>query len=38
MDADANSSTVTLGRLAGFGGAPNMGHDPAVAAIAARRG
>jgi malonate decarboxylase alpha subunit len=27
MDADANSSTVTLGRLAGFGGAPNMGHD-----------
>ncbi|GEJ58832.1 malonate decarboxylase subunit alpha [Anaeromyxobacter diazotrophicus] len=28
MDRDANSSTVTLGRLAGFGGAPNMGHDP----------
>ena len=28
MDADANTSTVTLGRLAGFGGAPNMGHDP----------
>jgi malonate decarboxylase alpha subunit len=28
MDADANSSTVTRGRLAGFGGAPNMGHDP----------
>jgi len=28
MDADANSSTVTFGRLAGFGGAPNMGHDP----------
>jgi malonate decarboxylase alpha subunit len=28
MDSDANSSTVTLGRLAGFGGAPNMGHDP----------
>jgi malonate decarboxylase alpha subunit len=28
MDADANSSTVTHGRLAGFGGAPNMGHDP----------
>ncbi len=28
MDADANSSTVTLGRLTGFGGAPNMGHDP----------
>ncbi len=28
MDPDGNSSTVTLGRLAGFGGAPNMGHDP----------
>src|SRR5246127_284051 len=28
MDADTNSSTVTMGRLAGFGGAPNMGHDP----------
>ena len=28
MDGDANSSTVTRGRLAGFGGAPNMGHDP----------
>jgi malonate decarboxylase alpha subunit len=28
MDADANSSSVTLGRLAGFGGAPNMGQDP----------
>ena len=28
MDRDANSSTVTTGRLAGFGGAPNMGHDP----------
>ena len=28
MDPDANSSTVTLGRLAGYGGAPNMGHDP----------
>jgi malonate decarboxylase alpha subunit len=28
MDAYANSSTVTKGRLAGFGGAPNMGHDP----------
>jgi malonate decarboxylase alpha subunit len=27
MDYDANSSTVTLGRLAGFGGAPNMGSD-----------
>src|SRR6201993_134194 len=28
MDGDANSSTVTKGRLAGFGDAPNMGHDP----------
>ena len=28
MDGDANSSTVTTGRVAGFGGAPNMGHDP----------
>jgi len=28
MDADAHSSTVTVGRIAGFGGAPNMGHDP----------
>ena len=28
IDGDANSSTVTKGRLAGFGGAPNMGHDP----------
>lgn len=28
MDAEANSSTVTLGRITGFGGAPNMGHDP----------
>ncbi len=28
VDAFANSSTVTRGRLAGFGGAPNMGHDP----------
>src|SRR6204780_771437 len=28
MDADANSSTVTVGRISGFGGAPNMGHDP----------
>jgi len=27
MDPDANSSTVTMGRLAGFGGAPNMGSD-----------
>jgi malonate decarboxylase alpha subunit len=28
MDGVANSSTVTSGRLSGFGGAPNMGHDP----------
>src|SRR6202167_5714927 len=28
MDGDANSSTVTAGRISGFGGAPNMGHDP----------
>ncbi|MDV2685961.1 malonate decarboxylase subunit alpha [Alkalihalophilus lindianensis] len=28
MDPEGNSSTVTSGRLAGFGGAPNMGHDP----------
>jgi len=28
MDRNANSSTATLGRIAGFGGAPNMGSDP----------
>jgi len=28
IDPYGNSSTVTRGRLAGFGGAPNMGHDP----------
>jgi malonate decarboxylase alpha subunit len=28
MDGDANSSTVTQGRVTGHGGAPNMGHDP----------
>ena len=28
MDPYGNSSTVTSGRLAGFGGAPNMGSDP----------
>jgi malonate decarboxylase alpha subunit len=28
IDGNANSSTVTAGRIAGFGGAPNMGHDP----------
>ncbi len=27
MDIEANSSTATLGRIAGFGGAPNMGCD-----------
>ena len=28
IDVNGNSSTVTSGRLAGYGGAPNMGHDP----------
>ncbi|WP_158799292.1 malonate decarboxylase subunit alpha [Pedobacter sp. L105] len=28
IDRNGNSSTVISGRLAGFGGAPNMGHDP----------
>lgn len=28
IDPLGNSSTVTRGRLSGFGGAPNMGHDP----------
>lgn len=28
VDPAANSSTVTKGRVSGFGGAPNMGHDP----------
>jgi malonate decarboxylase alpha subunit len=27
IDLDANSSTATLGRISGFGGAPNMGSD-----------
>jgi len=27
MDVEGNSSTVTAGRLSGFGGAPNMGSD-----------
>lgn len=27
IDLQANSSTATLGRIAGFGGAPNMGAD-----------
>lgn len=28
LDYHGNSSTVTKGRLSGFGGAPNMGHNP----------
>jgi len=28
IDGEGHSSTVTHGRLSGFGGAPNMGHDP----------
>ncbi len=28
MDALGNSSTVTKGRITGFGGAPNMGNNP----------
>lgn len=28
MDMSGNSSTATLGRITGFGGAPNMGSDP----------
>jgi malonate decarboxylase alpha subunit len=28
IDLQGNSSTVTSGRIAGFGGAPNMGSDP----------
>lgn len=28
IDADGNSSTATANRIAGFGGAPNMGCDP----------
>jgi malonate decarboxylase alpha subunit len=27
MDGEANSSTATAGRIAGFGGAPNLGSD-----------
>ena len=27
MDADGNSSTATLGRISGFGGAPNLGSN-----------
>ena len=27
MDLDGNSSTATMDRIAGFGGAPNMGAD-----------
>ncbi len=28
IDADGNSSTATRGRIAGFGGAPNLGANP----------
>jgi malonate decarboxylase alpha subunit len=28
IDGEGHSSTVTRGRLSGFGGAPNMGHNP----------
>lgn len=28
IDLDGNSSTITTQRIAGFGGAPNMGSDP----------
>ena len=28
IDGDGNSSTATLGRIAGFGGAPNLGCSP----------
>lgn len=28
LDQEGNSSTVTRGRLSGYGGAPNMGHNP----------
>ncbi|MFD7921411.1 malonate decarboxylase subunit alpha [Streptomyces sp. NPDC059740] len=28
IDADGNSSTVTSGRISGFGGAPNLGYSP----------
>ncbi|MFC7448060.1 malonate decarboxylase subunit alpha [Rhodococcus daqingensis] len=28
IDAEGNSSTVTDGRISGFGGAPNLGSDP----------
>ncbi|MFC0272671.1 malonate decarboxylase subunit alpha [Metabacillus herbersteinensis] len=28
IDQEGNSSTVTRGRLTGYGGAPNMGHNP----------
>lgn len=33
LDYQGNSSTVTKGRLSGFGGAPNMGHNPGAVAI-----
>lgn len=38
IDAEGNSSTATKGRIAGFGGAPNMGPTPAAAGTRARPG
>ena len=38
IDLEGNSSTVTTWRIAGFGGAPNMGSDPRAAAIRASPG
>ena len=38
IDLAGNSSTATLDRIAGFGGAPNMGSDAAGAAMPARPG
>ena len=39
MDVEGNSSTVTAGRLSGFGGAPNMGNAmPAADAMPAPLG
>ncbi len=38
IDLDGNSSTVTTSRIAGFGGAPNMGSDARGAVIPASPG
>ena len=38
MDYEGNSSTVTGGRLSGFGGAPNMGNSTAAGAILQKHG